>query len=161
MKTLLLLRHAKSSWKDSELDDHDRPLSKRGRTEAPAMGRLLREQELLPDLIVTSTARRCRQTTQRVIDASGYRGPTQFTPELYEADGERLLAFVRGLADAYSRVLLIGHNPGLEELLDPLLGCHTPLPTAALAHLELPIDAWRDLADQIRAKLRRLFKPGE
>ena len=90
MKTLLLLRHAKSSWKDGDLDDHDRPLNKRGKRDAPRMGQLLRDQDLLPELILTSSARRCRKTAEHVIQSSGYRGETRITGELYEAGAKQL-----------------------------------------------------------------------
>jgi phosphohistidine phosphatase len=161
MRILLLLRHAKSSWKDSDLDDHDRPLNKRGKKDAPRMGRLLREEDLMPDLIVSSSARRCRKTADHVIQASGYRGETRITGELYEADGEKLRQYLTGIPDRMHRLLMIAHNPGMEELLEPLLGVYTPLTTAALAHIELPIESWTELADSPRAKLVRLWQPRE
>ena len=74
MKTLLIMRHAKSSWDESDMHDHDRPLNKRGKLNAPRMGRLLREQDLVPDLIITSSARRARDTAGAVADQSGYEG---------------------------------------------------------------------------------------
>src|SRR5687767_13225191 len=105
MKTLLLLRHAKSSWKDSKVDDHERSLNKRGKNDAPKMGRLLREEDLLPDLIVSSSAKRCRKTAEQVIHASGYRGETRFCGELYEADASKLRDFLAGLDGEAARVL--------------------------------------------------------
>ena len=161
MKTLLLLRHAKSSWKDSDVDDHDRPLNKRGKKDAPRMGRLLREEDVLPDLIVASSARRCRKTAEHVIQHSGYRGETRITGELYEADASKLRAILAVLPDYVQRVLLLGHNPGMEELLESLAGAYTPLTTAALAQLELPIDSWSGLTSQTRAELARLWQPRE
>jgi phosphohistidine phosphatase len=161
MKTLLLLRHAKSSWKDSDIDDHERPLNKRGKRDAPRMGRLLRDENLLPDLIVTSSARRCRKTAEHVIQSSGYRGETRITSGLYEATGEMLRTFLAGVAPETVRLLLIAHNPGLEELLEPLAGEYTPLTTAALAHLELPIEHWSDLTPETRGKLVHLWQPRE
>lgn len=161
MKTLLLLRHAKSSWKESELDDHDRPLNKRGKRDAPRMGRLLREEDLIPDLIVSSSARRCRKTADHVIQASGYRGEARITGELYEAGGDRLREFLAETADHVQRLLLVAHNPGMEELLERLVGAYTPLTTAALAHVELPIESWRDLHDSISARLVRVWQPRE
>src|SRR5262252_2409625 len=100
MKTLLLLRHAKSSHKDSDVDDHERPLNKRGKKDAPKMGRLLKAENLLPDLLIA---------------ASGYRGQTRFCGELYEAHASALIEFLSGLEADDARILLIGHNPGLEE----------------------------------------------
>jgi phosphohistidine phosphatase len=161
MKTLLLLRHAKSSWKASDLDDHDRPLNKRGKSDAPRMGQLLKDENLLPDLIVTSSAKRCRKTAEHVIHSSGYRGETRITGELYEAGAEKLRGVCRTLSDQANRVLLIGHNPGLEEFLETLAGVYTPLTTAALAHLEVPIDQWTLFDSETRAELVRLWQPRE
>jgi phosphohistidine phosphatase len=161
MRTLLLLRHAKSSWKDSDLDDHERPLAKRGKKDAPRMGRLLREEGLLPDLIVTSSAKRCRKTADHVIEQSGFRGEARITSELYEAKGEKLREFVSSIDDRFQRVLLVAHNPGMEEFLESLVGVYTPLTTAALAHLEVPIESWRELTAETRANLVRLWQPRE
>jgi phosphohistidine phosphatase len=161
MKTLLLLRHAKSSWKDADLDDHDRPLNKRGKRDAPRMGQLLAEEKLLPELIVCSTARRARKTAEHVIHASGYRGETRMTADLYDATGSQLRQFVESLPDAASRVLLIGHNPGLEELLEGLIGQYVPLSTAALAHVELQGQTWHDLAADSPARLIKVWQPRE
>lgn len=161
MKTLLLLRHAKSSWKDSDLDDHDRPLNKRGKREAPRMGELLKEQNLLPDLIVSSSARRARKTAEHVIHASGYRGETRITSELYDAGQDQLRKFLAGFPDSLVRVLLVGHNPGLEELLESLVGTYTPLSTAALAQVEVPIGAWAEIAGRPQATLKNLWQPRE
>src|SRR5262245_24157895 len=110
MKTLLLLRHAKSSWKDSDIDDHERPLNKRGKKDAPKMGRLLGDEALLPELIVSSSAKRCRKTVEQVIQHSGYRGETRICGELYEADAARLRSFLARLENHPSRVLLVAHN---------------------------------------------------
>jgi len=161
MKTLLLLRHAKSSWKDSDVDDHERPLNKRGKKDAPKIGRMVRDDDLLPDLIVSSSAKRCRKTADHVIEQSGYRGETRLSSELYEANGEKLRDFLSQLDDRISRVLLIAHNPGLEEFLEPLVGEYTPLSTAALAHVELSLDRWADLASDTRGNLIKVSQPRE
>lgn len=160
MKTLLLLRHAKSSWKGSDLDDHDRPLNKRGKREAPRMGQLLKEEQLLPDLILCSSAKRCRKTAEHVIHESGYRGETRITGDLYEAGAEQLRRVLAGLGDELSCVLVIAHNPGLEELLEGLTGDYTPLTTAALARLDLPVEHWRNLNDT-RGVLVNNWQPRE
>jgi phosphohistidine phosphatase len=161
MKTLLLLRHAKSSWKDPDLDDHDRPLNKRGKREAPRMGELLKDEELLPDFILSSSARRTRKTVEHVVHASGYRGETRLTSELYEAGPDKLRQVLAALPAELGRVLLVGHNPGLEELLESLTGSYTPLSTAALAQVELPISGWNELADKPRGTLVHLWQPRE
>jgi phosphohistidine phosphatase len=161
MKTLLLLRHAKSSWKDSDRDDHDRPLNQRGKRDAPRMGQLLKDEQLLPDFILCSSAKRCRKTAEHVIHESGYRGETRITGELYEAGAQQLRSILAGLPDDFSCVLLIAHNPGLEELLERLTGAYAPLTTAALARLELPIARWPDLGDETRGTLVQVWQPRE
>src|SRR3954467_7006421 len=122
MKTLLLMRHAKSSWKDDSLDDHDRPLNKRGKRDAPRMGELLREQKLVPDYIVSSSARRARKTADAVALAAEFRGETRITGELYMVQPGKMLEVLSQTPEAYNSVLLIAHNPGAEELLEQLTG---------------------------------------
>lgn len=162
MKTLLLMRHAKSSWKEPELADHERPLNKRGKLNAPRMGRLLREQELTPELILSSTARRARQTAEAVADLSGYQGELRLEGELYAAPAETCLEALQGLQDdALNVVLLVGHNPGLEELLELLTGDYAPLPTAAIAQVDLPIERWGELTADIEGRLVNLWNPRE
>src|SRR5947209_13196678 len=161
MKTLLLLRHAKSSWKDNDADDHERSLNKRGKNDAPRMGRLLTEEGLLPDLMFVSSAKRCRKTAEYVIQESGYRGETRITGELYEASAGKLRSFLAQIADDIGRMLIVGHNPGLEELLGSLVGNPVALTTAALAHVELPLEHWYDLRDDTRAEVKRLWQPRE
>jgi len=161
MKTLLLMRHAKSSWKDPDLDDHDRGLSSRGKKDAPRMGELLKDENLLPDYIVTSSARRARKTADHVVLASGFRGECRMTGELYMAGADKIQQVIQQMPDVYVRPLLIGHNPGLEEFLDRHVGMYTPLTTAALAHLEFAIDSWQSLTVTTRGTLVRLWQPRE
>jgi phosphohistidine phosphatase len=161
MKTLLLLRHAKSSWKDSGSDDHERRLKKRGKKEARKIGRLIAGENLMPDTIVSSSARRCRQTAEHVIHYSDYRGEAELTPDLYNADSAMLREFVSKLSDQASRAMLIGHNPVLEEFLESLVSEHTPLSTGALAHVELPLDRWADLSSDTRGTLIKVWEPRE
>src|SRR5688500_14727077 len=118
MKTLLILRHAKAISKDEGVDDFDRGLNERGKRDAPRMGQLLKEQSLVPDLIVASSAKRTRTPAEYVAAASDFRGETRLTLDLYDAGRQKLLDAVRALPDSASRVLLVGHNPGLEVLLE-------------------------------------------
>lgn len=159
MKRLLILRHAKSSWKDQRLADHDRPLNKRGKKDAPRMGKLLRAEDLVPDLIVTSTAVRARMTAEAVADASGYEGDVVATGSFYQAGPEEYLAYLHDLPDTYKRVMVVGHNPGLEELLETLTGALEPLPTAALAQIALPIDRWQALDSATPGELVNVWRP--
>jgi len=164
MKTLLILRHAKSSWKNEGVADHDRPLNKRGKQDAPRMGRLLREQGLIPDLIISSSARRARMTAEAVVDGSGYNGEVRFSRELYGAGPEAYLEALQVLDDELLCVMVVGHNPDLEELLEILTGEVEVLPTAALLQVELDIDAWHELSletDELPGKLIALWRPRE
>ncbi len=147
MKTLLVLRHAKSSWKEADVSDHDRPLNPRGQLDAPHMGRLLRELALLPDLIASSTARRARATATAVAENSGYSGEIRFYPEMYQAQVEELLNLLRGLPNSIRCVLLVGHNPEFEGLVETLIEEYVPLKTATLVQIELPIINWEDVED--------------
>jgi phosphohistidine phosphatase len=161
MKTLLLLRHAKSSWKEPDLDDHDRPLNKRGRRDAPRMGQLLVEEDLLPDYILCSTAKRARKTADAIIEEIHFRGEARFTIELYHADRSRLVQFVQQIPDHYSRVLLIGHNPGLEEFLELATGAFNPLTTAALARIDFDFTSWQQYTAGVLGQLLRTWQPRE
>jgi phosphohistidine phosphatase len=158
MKTLLLLRHAKSSWKDVTIPDHDRPLNKRGKQDAPRMGMLIREEGLVPDLILTSSAKRAVSTAKLVAEASGFDGEMRVSRDLYAAGPESFIEELEALPDAYHMVLAIGHNPGMEELLEALTGDIQSMPTAALAQVELDIDHWADLEEET-GKLIDLWLP--
>lgn len=161
MKTLLLLRHAKSSWKDSDLDDHDRPLNKRGKRDAPRMGEMLKDENLQPEFMLTSTAKRARRTAEHVAEACGFRGETRMTSDLYEGTVQQHLAVLATVPDFASSVLLVGHNPGLEDLLAVLTSECPALTTAALALIELPINQWSELAEGVRGKLLKIWQPRE
>jgi phosphohistidine phosphatase len=161
MKTLLVLRHAKSDWSTPDLADHDRPLNKRGERDAPRMGRLVRDEHLVPDLILTSTAKRTRQTVGALVAAAGYAGDVKATRALYGAGPEAYVHVLRGVPDQYQRVMVVGHNPGVEALVEQLTGSATRLPTAALAHLVLPVTHWRDLDGKTQGEMRGVWRPRE
>ena len=160
MRTLLVLRHAKSSWKDSELADHDRPLNKRGKKNAPVMGSLIKKESITPQWMASSTALRARMTAEAVAEASGYSGMIDFVEELYLAQPSEILEILRRRApNAATRILTVGHNPGLEELVGKLTARKEPFPTAALAQIELPIESWNELTMSLRGKLVQLWRP--
>ena len=161
MKTLLLLRHAKSSWKHAGLADHDRPLNKRGRRDAPRIGRLIQQEGLLPDLIVSSTAERARTTAAVVAETAGYDSDIRLTGDLYHAAPEAYLRILRTLPATLGCVLVVGHNPSLEALLSELTGVDEALSTATLAHVTILIETWQELTLNGDAKLVNLWRPSE
>lgn len=169
LRQLLLLRHAKSSWDDPDLDDFDRPLNGRGKRAATIMGLFLAGRSLRPDLVICSPARRTRQTLSRlgqVMDGV----PVRFEPAVYEAGCSDLLTILRQCDDRLFRVLLIGHNPGLESVagylsdgqgdrlaLDRL---DVKFPTCALADLTVNSPEWAAL-DRGGARLDGLIRPAD
>jgi phosphohistidine phosphatase len=153
VKRLYLLRHAKSSWKQPELADHDRPLAGRGRRAATAIRRHLREQGIDPDLVLCSPARRARETLERIEPSLG-RGAVRVEPELYGASAASLLHVLRAVPDDVESVLLIGHNPGIADLTERLSGFDEKFSTAALATFEL--SSWATLE---RAALIDFVRP--
>ena len=161
MRTLLVLRHAKSSWKDPGLDDHDRPLNGRGRKTAPRMGTLLRERDLVPEHILSSTALRARRTAELAAEAAGFTGTLELAPDLYLAGPERAVRLLHDVPDRFRRVMLVGHNPGLQELVELLTGCAERFPTAALARIELPAGAWAEVPAGRCGVLEGLWRPRE
>ena len=159
MKTLLILRHAKSSWKDTLLADHDRPLNKRGKRDAPRMGKLLQEQDLAPDRIISSTAKRARNTAKAVAKVCYCEDKVELTPEFYHAGPGAYLAVLQNVPDDNQRVMVVGHNPGMEGLVAHLTGRMETMPTAALAHVALPIERWTELDYEVQGELLDLWYP--
>jgi phosphohistidine phosphatase len=161
MKELLLLRHAKSSWSNPGLADHDRPLNRRGKSDAPRMGDLLRREQLIPDLIICSTATRARKTASAVAEAAGYEGELRFTRDLYHAGDDTYLTVAAVEGDPANRVMLVGHNPGMEMLVEALSGAYERMPTAAIAYFTLDIETWSDLDEDVGATLQAVWRPKE
>jgi phosphohistidine phosphatase len=160
MKTLLLLRHAKSSWDDSSLPDFERPLAPRGLRDAPRIGAALRKHGVIPDTILSSPAARARQTIEAVIRAAGL-GTAEFKDNIYAASAAELIKIVRGLPDSSACAMLVGHNPGFEDLLNRLIDSNTEtMPTCALACVDLQVDSWADIEDS-DGRLLWLLRPKE
>ncbi|MCS6990905.1 MAG: histidine phosphatase family protein [Chitinophagales bacterium] len=148
MKTLVLVRHAKSSWKDPELADIERPLNERGQREAPLMASIYRQQRLLPDLIASSTAVRALTTAEIFAQHLDYeRQRILRVPELYMAEDVDLLEFVHNLDDGWETVMLVGHNDGLSHFANRLLAGEEigSMPTCAVAALEFLTHQWKNL----------------
>jgi phosphohistidine phosphatase len=168
VKTLLLLRHAKSAWSDPRLDDHERPLSRRGERAAKAMADHLVRHEPRPDLILCSTAMRTRQTLAPLVkrlDAPA--PPITLEKGLYLASEEVLLAHLQAVPDDAATALLIGHNDGLWRLAEALAksgpaellaALRQKYPTGALSTFHAPDRPWRDLAPG-SAKLVAFVRP--
>ena len=162
MRTLQLLRHAKSSWNDPALDDHDRPLSERGRAAAALVGARLAAAGAAPGLILCSTALRARETCEGVAAAFDAPPPCRYDERLYLASGGRILDLVGALGDEVpARVMAIGHDPGLRTLAAALAEAADPaaarklrrkFATATLAEFDFAAVGWRELeARAVRA----------
>ncbi len=160
MKTLLIMRHAKSSWNSSELRDFDRPLNRRGQKAAPLMGNVIYKHCLQPELFVSSPAKRAKQTVVRVKETLQSEAAIRFDKRIYEADPATLRQVVSELADEIKRVLIVGHNPGLEGFIKFLSGESLVMPTAALAELNLNAEKWTDISAGC-GKLESFFRPKE
>jgi phosphohistidine phosphatase len=160
MKNLLLLRHAKSSWKKPNLSDFDRPLNERGQKAAQTVGRFLGKQEFSIDLVISSPAVRARQTIERVLSAAKWTPEVRFDQRIYEATPTTLMEVVSQIDDDRKSVLLVGHNPGMEELLALLVGKDELMPTAALAKISISIKRW-DKIEGSKAVLDSLWRVKE
>ena len=161
MKTLLVLRHAKSSWEDPRLADFDRPLNKRGRRDAPRMGELMKAEGLVPDLIISSSAKRALTTAKLAAQASGYEAEIQATRRLYHGWPEEAVEVLNEVDDTTECVLIVGHNPGVEDFVDELTGEAVRMPTAALVQIELAIDRWSQLSLESEQELVAHWLPKE
>jgi len=144
-RRLTLVRHAKSSWKEAELGDFDRPLNSRGKRDAPEMAKRLAENLVLPELIISSPAKRAKKTLAAVTEALRQPEETvELDEEIYGASLSTLLSLVRSLPGDARHVMLVGHNPGLTELADTLLakGSIINIPTSGVVRLELSSPEW-------------------
>lgn len=161
MKTLLLMRHGKSSWKDSSLSDHKRPLNKRGRRDSKRIAKELEKNDLYPHVILASSATRARETVEVVVDILDYENRIIFSDELYMAEPDDFVDALSRLSNDDHTVLIVGHNPGMETFLQIIDGENESLPTAGLGHLVLTLDSWQDLSLDTMGDLIGLWKPKE
>ena len=159
MKRLLLLRHAKSDWDDPSLQDFDRPLAARGERDAPQIGKALRKRgDALPDLIISSPAARAKATVKAVVKAAKVDIHIQYDEAIYGASSAELMKLVNRMPDVSSCAMLVGHNPGFEDLVGRLSGSHERMPTAALACLEFHVNSWSEVGEE-EGKLVWLLTP--
>ncbi len=145
MKTLLIVRHGKSSWKDKSLQDKERPLKKRGKKESKFVGEMLVENELVPQLILTSDAVRATETARIIAKTAGNKEAVKLVPAFYMAEPQAYIDTLNTLPDTVERVMIVGHNPGLEALLQFIDGKIESLPTGSMAYLAVNIKTWSEL----------------
>jgi phosphohistidine phosphatase len=145
MKTIYLLRHAKSSWDDAALSDFKRPLNERGMNTAPFMGEVMSRRGYSSSVIISSTAERAATTAELVKESAGLNAELRSDHRIYEASPNTLRTVASEIDDAMDSAMLVGHNPGIEAFIRYLTGSVEPMPTAALAVIELSIDSWKDL----------------
>ena len=148
MKTIILVRHAKSSWKDPGLDDFDRPLNKRGKRNAPFMGQKLKEGNILPDLILSSPAKRARKTATIIAKAIGYpKKKIVLDPGMYHCSGWYLLEMMRKQDDKHDAIMIFGHNPGFNDFADILLDRNPVynIPTTGVYCIRFDVDSWTEI----------------
>lgn len=160
MKTLFVLRHAKSSWDHPHLSDFDRPLNGRGEKAAPAMGEFMREKGLVPEVVIASPAKRARMTAERASAGGEFEAQIIFDDRIYGAGASSLVYVISGIDDRYGSAMIVGHNPGFEMLVRALTREGGRMPTAALAVIDLGIDKWSEV-ESGAGTLRGLFLPRE
>ena len=169
MLILSLLRHAKSSWKDPTIADHDRPLNTRGTAEAPVMGKAMAEHGLDPDLVLCSTARRTRDTLQLVLPELKTEPKIVYEDGLYHGTAQEMLDLLHEVAPSVNQVLLVGHNPELQSFALDLIGSgakhlkdrlEAKYPTAGLVVLRFQAGAWKDIAVN-SGKLKLFLAPSD
>lgn len=160
MKTLFIMRHAKSSWDNPDWSDFERPLNKRGLETAPFMGKVMNKNNFTPQIIVSSSAMRAKQTANLVRKSAGFNAEIFFDERIYEASPQRLLEVISNIEDEYDSAMIVGHNPGFENLVRVLTGKIEPMPTAALAVIDLEINAWKEINAET-GNLRKLIRPKE
>ncbi|MEP3112893.1 histidine phosphatase family protein [Nisaea sp.] len=166
-KTLLLLRHAKSSWNSLADRDFERPLNRRGERSAAVVGIMMKQEKIFPDLVLCSSARRTLQTRDIIRPYLPRNCPVEESSRIYEASVRDVFTVLSEFPDNVQEPLVIGHNPGLEQLTLSLCGTvggeelsrvQEKFPTGALATIELAIDAWKDIAPG-KGQLRRFVVP--
>ncbi|WP_372682360.1 histidine phosphatase family protein [Desulfosarcina sp.] len=147
MKVLLIVRHAKSSWKDPHLADHQRPLNERGQKAALEMGKRLKKRGVRPDVIVSSDARRAMDTAVSIAKILKVSPKAiRQTPELYHGTPDRIIAVTHQFDDQWKRVMVVGHNPALTEMANRFVPCPIAnIPTAGVVELRFNTPSWRNI----------------
>lgn len=160
MKTLTLIRHAKSAWDDPGIPDLDRPLNERGQRDALVLAGLLKHLDLRPDRVLASPARRCRETVDAIArEAGAITARLQFDSTLYEAEWTTLLELIQSQGDPVRDLWLCGHNPGLVDLFNRLSSSPlAKMPTCTFARLGFPVERW-NVIQTAKGQLTLLLTP--
>jgi phosphohistidine phosphatase len=150
MKTLYIVRHAKSSWEEESLSDFERPLNDRGKRDAPSMAKRLKERDVVPDLMLSSPAKRALSTARRMAKVLEYNKENIKTDRrLYHADAEMIISVLQETRQKHNTVLVFGHNPGLTDFVNAMMSENKMLidnvPTCGIVAFQIPIDDWREL----------------
>ena len=147
MKELILIRHAKSSWSNPLLEDFERPLNKRGAKNAPFMAKILKQKELNPDLIISSPSKRTKDTLDFFIKEFDYKREIIFEESIYEAPYINILKVIKNIDDKHKTIFLFGHNPGLNDLADFLLGrFEENIPTCGVLKIDFDTNYWKNIS---------------
>ena len=157
MKQLLIMRHAKSSWKEPDIPDHERPLKKRGLKDAAAMGKVLKNKDIVLDKIISSNAVRAADTAAIVAEKCGFKKDIDFTEKLYMAECQAILDLIQSQPDKLKTILIVGHNPGMEALVQLFSKKIESLPTSAIAFFQADIKKWKDLDKKSDLKLKKVW----
>jgi phosphohistidine phosphatase len=156
MKTLCVIRHAKSSWDESDLADIDRPLNERGKRDARRMGKRLKEKDITPSLFLSSPAKRALSTAKRIAEIFNHKkDDIKIEKLLYHASDELILEVTKNISDKYHVVFLFAHNPGLTDFANLLTEAHDfidNVPTCGVVAFEFKCDSWKDISKE-NAKL--------
>ena len=161
MKKLLLLRHGKSSWDNPDLADQERPLTNRGKEGASIIGKFLKKENLIPDLIISSTAKRANKTADIISKKSGYDKKIFQSEALYNGSSEDYTNIIHEIADKNKTILLVGHNPAIEEVIERITAEKKIMKTCSLAHIDLCIDSWKNFHYRKKYKLIDLINVRE
>jgi len=160
MKTLIVLRHGKAEHHSDGGTDFDRGLTRRGLQDSAAVGCLLKTRKLVPDYIVSSSAKRAQMTADSVAEGCGFSARIVFADEIYEASVSRLFSLVQQIDESARTALIAGHNPGLWGLIETLSEPVPHFPTCAWTQLEIDVENWGEVTDSSRAELVTFWHPG-
>ena len=158
MKTLYILRHAKSSWDNPLLADFERPLNKRGLEAVPLVGEIIYKNGFKPELFLSSPAKRAKQTAVLVREVGAIEPEIRFDERIYESSPQTLVQIISELGEQADSLLLVGHNPGLEGLIRFLTGETQTMPTATLAVIDLNVENWAEITAEC-GTLKNLIRP--